>query len=62
VDLLVNYFSLFGVKPCCSSDMKLFLSSLDAADHEDFFARTAAMICIDDGKRPASVRKKVDAI
>lgn len=35
-DLLTAYFATFGDKPCCGSDLKLYLCSLDAAEADRF--------------------------
>ena len=35
---LVSYFSAFGHKAVCASDLKLFISSLESSGHMEFFS------------------------
>ena len=44
MDLLVAYFERFGSKPCCMSDLKLYVSSLESSERGEFFTRTAECI------------------
>ncbi len=43
-DLLVGYFEKFGSKPCCGSDLKLYLPLLDSNEANRFFEETFKFI------------------
>ncbi len=54
--MLVHYFDRFGQKPCCTSDLKLFLTSLDSSEYEAFFDRSRALIKLGEKNEPSTVR------
>lgn len=43
-DLLTNYFLIFGDKPCCGNDLKLYLPLLEASEAERFFSETITSV------------------
>ena len=43
-DLLVGYFTKFGDKPCCGSDLKLYLHILDSSEADKFLEKTLSSI------------------
>ena len=56
MDLLVDYFERFGSKPCCMTDLKLYVSSLESSERDEFFSRTAECISLTDKGVPSTVR------
>ena len=56
MDLLVAYFERFGSKPCCMTDLKLYVSSLESSERDEFFSRTAECISLTDKGVPSTVR------
>ena len=56
MDLLVDYFERFGSKPCCMTDLKLYVSSLESSERDEFFSRTAECISLADKGIPSTVR------
>ena len=56
LELLINYSEMFGSKPCCFSDIKLFLSAIDQEEHNIFLERTFGFIEFEgDREAPKSV-------
>ena len=55
MELLVAYFERFGSKPVCMSDLKLYVSSLESSEREEFFSRTEECISHADNGVPSTV-------
>ena len=56
LELLAAYFERFGSKPCCMTDLKLYVSSLESSERDEFFSRTAECISQTDNGVPSTVR------
>ncbi len=46
-DLLVGYFKKFGEKPCCTSDLKLYVTTLETAEADRFLKESFQLIDLD---------------
>ena len=56
-DLLVAYFKKFGEKPCCGSDLKLYLPGHEANEVDRFLEETLKLIDFDESNMvPRTVR------
>ena len=51
-DLLTEYFKKFGDKPCCATDLKLYLPTLDCSEATKFLQETSKTACLDDNGIP----------
>lgn len=55
IDLLVDYFRVFGEKPCCSKDIVLFLNELDAEQRPDLASKLIQLCNISSTTLPQTV-------
>ncbi len=56
LDLLCSYFARFGAKQVCAFDLKLYMSSLDASEQQEFLKRGRETVEVDSKGVPTSVR------
>lgn len=58
LELLVNYFRLFGNKKCCANDLKMFLVYLEAGRRSELASKLIQDTGISSTTLPQDVRRK----
>ncbi|XP_021913632.1 N-alpha-acetyltransferase 25, NatB auxiliary subunit isoform X3 [Zootermopsis nevadensis] len=57
VELFMRYFRNFGDKPCCVSDLKMFLPLLPNNRTKDFIQKVNETVGLREGELPSSIRR-----
>ncbi|KAJ4445258.1 N-alpha-acetyltransferase 25, NatB auxiliary subunit [Periplaneta americana] len=57
VELFMRYFRNFGDKPCCVSDLKMFLPLLPNDRTKDFIEKVKEAVGLKEGELPSSVKQ-----